>query len=1054
MYSLWNFFLSRRAFTTLVISALLIGGIYSVIALPKESNPEVVVPIGIVTTVLPGATAADVERLITDKLEPPIRNVANIDTVTSSSQQGVSIITAQFLASADVDVAIQDLRNAVEGARGELPSDAELPTVAKFDFQNQPILTIGIGTELAPETLTALGDDLKEALLSVEGVSRIEVAGTPERQVSVIVNREALALNNIRIEQIMSALRNNNASAPAGTITIAGVDYPIQFEGDIIDVEAIRTTPLVTPSGDITVGDVATIIDGFEKSTTRSRIYVQGGESQFALTLLVYKSTGGSILAVSNRVKERLAELDNTLLAGSEAVITFDAADEVQKSIRELVIAGLQTTGLVLFVLFIAIGLKDAIVASLAIPLSFTIAFLGMYATGNTINFISLFALIIAIGILVDSGIVVVEGIHTNREKGMDRYEATRKVLRDFGWPLIAGTMTTVAVFVPLFFLSGIIGEFVKSIPFTIVVVLFASIVVALGFLPSIALNLIKHETSPFARMRERLWSAIGIWYRKRMEQLFARRLLQWLFYGFLTVSFVGAFILPISGALPVVMFPPSDADLFYVEIELPQATTLDETDAITKQVEEIVARTPFLTSFTTTVGATSAFNSNGAGAGAKFANITANLEEKRDGVTSLALTEALRAQLADADFKNATVSVFDVEGGPPSGAPIVIKIWSDDLDTLALATETLEGVVENTPGTRDVTSSLSNDGTELQLTIDRDRANEYGLSSSDIAGTIRAAVSGIETTQVRINGEDIDVRVMFDLNPNFTSPNDVSVATADEIRTIPIATSRGVIPLGSLVTITADRTSAVISHEDGERIGTVQSYVIETANVIEVTNAIRATLEHTTLPDGVRLTYGGEDEEIQQTFTEMLVALIAGFILMFAILVLEFDTFRKSLRLLSAIPLSLTGVLWGLWIAGQPLSFTAFLGIIALAGVMINHGILLLDAMNTKEKDEPHLTPDELVLQTAESRVRPILLTTVTTVVGMIPLTLVSALWAPLAFTIAFGLLYGTLLTLVFIPLLSYRAKKNREKKGNLIQRILLFSLRLNKHTGASNIT
>lgn len=1029
MYWLWNFFLTRRAFTILTMAALLVAGGYALLAMPKESNPEVIVPIGVVSTVLPGATAADVERLVTDKLEPAIRNVADIDEVTSSSRQGVSIITAQFIASADIDTSIEDLRNAVEGSRSELPSDAEVPVVTKVDFQDQPILIVGVGTELAPETLTKLGEDLKDNLISVDGVSRVEVSGTYERQISVIVHKELLTTHNVRVEQIISALRSANTSVPAGTITIDGIDYPIQFEGDISDVESVRNTPISTPTGEITVGDIATVIDGFKDASTISRIKVNDGESQFALTLFVYNSAGGNILSVSKKVKERLTELEDTILQGSSAVVTYDSAEEVQNSITDLVTAGLQTVGLVLLVLFIAIGLKDSIVAALAIPFSFMIAFLGMYATGNTINFVSLFALIIAIGILVDSGIVIVEGIHTNREKGMNRYDAARKAIKNFGWPLIAGTMTTVAVFVPLFFLSGIIGEFVKSIPFTVVVVLLASIVVALGFVPSIALHLIKGAESPMAIKRDQIWEQIGHWYRRKMKRLFEKRSLQWAFYGFLAVSFIGAFILPISGALKVVMFPSSDFDLFYIEVELPQATTLLETDAVARQVEQIAGETPFLESLTTTVGETSAFNPNGAGAGTKFANITVNLKEDRNGLTSLEITDALREKYAAIDFGKASVSVFDAEGGPPSGAPIVVKIWSGDTDKLALATEMVERVVEDTTGTRDITSSLSNDGTELQIGIDREKANEYGLSTADVASTLRAAVAGTEATKVRIEGEDVEVRVMFDLNPDFTGPSDVAVATADEIRSIPIATQLGVVPLGSLTTITADRTSAVIRHEDGQRIGNVSSYLMEGANAIEVTNAIREATAELNLPEGVTLTFGGEDEEIQRTFTEMLIALIAGLVLMFTILVLEFDTFRKPLRLLSAIPLSLTGVLWGLWLMGQPLSFTAFLGIIALAGVMINHGILLLDAMNKREVAEPDLPADEMVLLTAQSRVRPIILTTITTVIGMMPLVFVDAFWAPLAFTIAFGLLYGTILTLVFIPLLSYRAKIKREQ-------------------------
>lgn len=1034
MYPLWNFFLSRRAFTILTMVSLVLAGAAALIAIPKESTPEVIIPIGVVTTVLPGATAADVERLVTDELEPAIRNVANIDTVTSSSRAGVSIITAQFIASANIETAIQDLRNAVEGARSDLPSDAEVPTVTKVDFQNQPILTVGIGTDLAPETLTELGDDLRDDLISIAGVSRVEVTGVKPRQISVILNRSALAQHNLRAEQVINTLRASNASAPAGVLTVDGVDYPIQFDGDVVDVDTIRALPLSTPSGEVTIGDVATIINGFEKSTSLSRIQVPGNESQFALTLNIYKSAGGSILEVSDRVKERLGELETSLLQGSEAVITYDAAEEVRISISELTTSGIQTILLVLVVLLVAIGFKEAILAALSIPLSFTIAFVGMYITGNTVNFISLFALIIAIGILVDSGIVIVEGIHTNRAKGLSPHEAARKVLKDFSWPLIAGTMTTVAVFVPLFFLSGILGQFVKSIPFTIVVVLLASIVVALGFLPTLALKIIRHEESPFAQKRERLWTRLALWYRARMEILFKKRSLQRALYALLALSFVGAFALPITGALKVAMFPPSDLDLFYVEIELPQATTLAETDAVARRIEALVAETPFLKSITTTVGATSVFNANGAGDGSKYANITVNLLEERHGLTSLEITDALRRTVAELDLENASVSVFDAEGGPPSGAPIVIKIWSDDSDTLATVTEQIEIIAETTEGTRDVTSSLANDGTELTIALNRDLANEYGLSTADIASTLRTAIAGTDAITVRENGTESDVRVQFDLNPAFTGPEDLTSASAEEINNIPIATSRGVVPLGSLVTITASRTSSVISHEDGNRIGSVNAYLAEGANVVEVTNAIRTATDALTLPKGVRVTYGGEDEEIRKTFTEMLVALIAGLVLMFAILVLEFDTFSTSLRLLSAIPLSLTGVLWGLWIAGQPLSFTAFLGIIALAGVIINHGILLLDALNARRETAKDTTPEVLVLDTAESRLRPILLTTITTVVGMIPLTLVSAMWAPLAFTIAFGLLYGTLLTLVYIPLLSYRRELKRTRTRTTI--------------------
>lgn len=1023
MYSLWNFFLTRRAFTILTMVSLLASGLYAIIAMPKESSPEVVIPIGMVTTVLPGATASDVERLITDKLEPAVRNVPNIDKVTSVSQQGVSVITAQFLASADIDIALNDLRTAVDGVKNELPSDAEEPTVAKMDFQNQPVLMVGVSTDLSPTTLAQLGEDLKDDLTGVSGVSRVEVSGIRSREVSVIIHKDALAQHNLRAEQVISALRSANASVPAGSLTIDGVDYPVQFEGNITNVEDIRNIPVATPSGSIRLSDVASIIDGFEKPQTISRLSEGGDDMTYALTLNIYKASGGNILEATDNAIKRIEELRGTLLKGSDVVIIYDAGEEVRKSINELVRAGIETIILVTIVLFISIGIREAFVAALSVPLSFVIAFLGMWATGNTINFVSLFALIIAIGILVDSAIVVVEALHTNRENGLSKMDAARKAIRDFGWPLIAGTMTTIAVFVPLFFLSGIIGQFIKSIPFTIIVVLLASIVVALGFVPLIALAVLTHEESKLAIYREKLWVRIGSIYREKMEWLFKEKKWQRIFFAFLAVSFIFAMSLPVTGLLKSVMFPPSDVDLAYLEVELPQATTLRETDAAARIVEAEIAKTPHLSSYMTTVGSGSLFNASGAQSGSKFANITLNLDPDRpEDITSEEIVADLRQRLASINLPAAKITVSSADSGPPSGAPIAVKVWSGDSASLASATEQLEKLIENTEGTRDISSSLANDGTELRIEVDRAKAEEYGLSAFDVASTLRTAIAGTEATKVRIDGDDVNVRVTFDLNSEFVNPEDTVIATADTIATVPVTTSRGTIPLGSLIVITAGRTSAAINHEDGQRVSQVTAYVDEGANAVDITNKIRTESEKMSLPSGVRLSYGGEDEEIKKTFTEMLIALVAGLVMMFAVLVLEFNSFRTSLRLLAAIPLSLTGVLIGLFIAGQALSFTAFLGIIALGGVLINHGILLLDVLNHLKAENIGGDPMKIVLDASSSRLRPIILTTITTIIGMIPLTFVSAMWAPLAFTVAFGLLYGTILTLVFIPLLSYR--------------------------------
>lgn len=1020
--------LTRSAFTKLLIVALIVAGVYALTAMPKESTPEIKIPIGIVSTVLPGATAADVERLITDELEPAVRNVANIDKVTSQSRAGVSVITAEFIASADIETSIQDLRNAVEGAKRNLPTDAESPTVTKVDFSNQPVLIVAIGSDLHPAALTKLGDDLKDDLVNVPGISKVEVEGTRAREIALITDKDALLQYGISPLQIVGAVSAANASAPAGSLTIDNVSYPIQFKGDITSLEDIINAPIQTSGGTIKVSDVARVVDGFAEARTISRLYIDGKQTQYALTLNIYKSSGGNILAAADNAKDRLKELESTLLAGSDYVVAFDGSDDVRKSISELTRAGLETIVLVGILLLVTIGLRESIVAVLSIPLSFVIAFIGMWLTGNTINFISLFALIIAIGVLVDSGIVVVEGIHTNREKGMDKIAAAQKAIRDFGWPLIAGTMTTVAVFVPLFFLSGILGQFVKGIPFTIVMVLIASIVVALGFVPLIALYLLKHSESAFSQYREKLWHSLETLYSGMLKQFFRVKKLRVMFYTFLAFALGGGFALVGTGTLPAILFANDDVDFFTVDIELPQASTLAATDEVARQVEEFIqTETPYLSSVQTTVGGTSALSQNPQ-SGGKYASFTVNLVDGDEReATSEEITKALRAKLATKTWpNNATVRIADVVAGPPSDAPVVIKVWSNDSAKLAEATEIVENALKQRTDTRDVTSSLANDGTELAISIDRTRARDYGLSTADVAQTLRAAIAGIEATKVRIDGDDIEVRVRVALNEEYVQPEDTILATADSIAQIPIATMRGSVPLGTFLSTTANRSSSVINHEDGMRVSAVNAQLNPGGNAIEITNAFATDEASLGLPEGVSLTYGGDSEQIMKTFTEMAVALVTGIVLMFAIIVLEFDAIVQSGRLLAVVPLSLAGVLWMLFFMGQPLSFTAFLGIIALAGVLINHGILLIDGINVRKKRAGYADAETLILDAATSRLRPIILTTIATSAGMVPLTLVNATWAPLAFTIMGGLLYGTILTLLYVPLRSLNAEQN----------------------------
>lgn len=1029
MHSLWLFFLKKRAFTYMIMTVLTLVGFYSLLVIPKESAPEVVVPVGIVTTVLRGGAGEDVEKLVTNKLEEEIINVENIDKVTSSSQEGVSVITAQFNASADIEKSIQDLKDAVDRAKTKLPSDADEPNVTKVNFSQQPILILSISQDLSPAGLTRLGDDLEKEIRKVKGVSQVDILGTRKKQVQVVLRKDKLATYGVSINQVIAAISGANASFPIGSITVADVDYPIKFSGSIDEANQVPDITLTTPTGSIIyLRDIAFVADGLESPRTFSRVSVDGEPSQNALTLNIYKKTGGDVTEIGDAVKAKIESLKSSMLLDANVVVSFDGGDQVTKDLRELSRVGLETVILVMLVLLLTIGWREAVVAGLSIPLSFVIAFIGLYASGNTINFISLFSLILAIGILVDSGIVVAEGIHTRIKIYGTVSEAAIATIKEYAWPLIAGTMTTVAVFAPLFFLSGIVGQFISSIPFTIIFVLMASIFVALGMVPLLATVLTKDSKkhNRFVELQEEWFLKIKAWYMGFLGSILRDRKKQNKFLLALGIAFIASIALPISGLLKVQFFPQDDQGLLFVTIEMPQGTPLLQTDLAVRKVEEILYDEKYVTSFVTTVGAGSAFTGDGnTGANTKIANITVLLSDKNDrDKDSTEIMDTVRRDLSG--INDADVKVDQGNNGPPSGSPVRILFKGDDLEMLSLLTSKAETILQGIPGTRDVETSLRDNGTQFEITVDRAKASLSGLTATQVAQVLRASIAGTTATTIKKQGEDIDVLVKVDLNANFINPEDTIKTTLDTIKQLSIATPNGTVLLGSFITTKVSESRAVISHEDNKRIASVSSQLTDGATALEVVAQFKKQEATLKVPAGIEIDYGGENEDVESTFKEMVFALLAGMAGMLAILVLEFNSFRYAFYLLFTIPLSLIGVLGGLTLTGQTLSFSSMLGLIALAGVIINHAIILLDSILHRlahEKEQEH--PDSLynvIVESSSVRLRPIVLTTVTTVVGMIPLAGVSALWGPLAFAIMFGLMFAMILTLILIPMFFYR--------------------------------
>lgn len=1024
MHAVWSFFIRKNNVSYLLIVALVVFGLFSLITLPRESSPEVTVPIGVVSVSLSGASALDIETLITNAIEERLRNnLDNVKNLTSTSREGFSSVVVEFDARADIDASMQKLKDEIDNVKSDLPDGATDPTVTQVDLNSDPILTFAVSGNLPQRAFFERAEELETDIEGIEGVSDVSVSGKQDRQVHVIVNKESLSTFGLTIAEVISSISATNNTLPAGGIIVDDIAYNVQFEGGIDDPQEIADIAILRAGGKpIYVRDIAEVIDGFEEPTSISRASIAGEPSRRSLFFNVFKQSGGDITKITTAVNERLEarQAPGEPLFGLETLVMFDMGAFLLKDLQNLMLSGLQTVLLVMVILFLTIGWREALIAGSAIPLSFLIAFIGLSASGNTLNFISLFSLILAVGILVDSAIVMVEGIHTRMKQRMDKREAAFATIKEFHWPLTSGTMTTIAVFAPLFLISGIVGEFIKAIPFTIIFVLLASLLVALGLIPLIASMLMRRRVTSRGEARQEKYAAqLQAWYSGVLRTFLQTRRYKITFVVGLVAAFVVAIALPITGLVKVIFFDQGDADFVIVEIELPQGTTLSQTDIEARRVEEILYTEPDIDAFTVTSGAGSAFGSRSAGS--KFASAFLLLSDANERQrTSLEIIDSLREKVSI--IETSEVRVNQPSNGPPVGTPIVIKFIGKDLEALNRTAERAANLLAEIPGTADTTSSTKDDHIEFVLTVDKAKAAELGLNSQTISQTLRASINGIKATTVNTIDDDIDVIVKLNLNAAYQTPHDTNRATIDAVRGLELQTPEGSILLGSVLDTNVGNGNAVIRHEDGVRIATAGSEVASGGNVRQITQAFRDRLNELALPAGVEVAFGGENEETNQSFREMGVAFVIGVVVMFAILMLQFNSLRHAVYTLSVIPTALIGIFFGLLITGKALSFPSLMGLIALSGIVVNNSIILIDTINNVRRRNPEKAIQDIVIEGATSRLRPVLLTTVTTVIGISPLIFASELWAPLAFSIIFGLSFTVVITLLMIPMLYHR--------------------------------
>ncbi|MFP4514670.1 MAG: efflux RND transporter permease subunit [Parcubacteria group bacterium] len=1015
-----GFFITNYRFTYLIMLLIIVFGFFAIFTLPKEAQPEVKVPYAVITTTFPGASPSDTETLITNKIESEIKNLEKLNNYSSTSGLGFSSVFVEYDAEADLQDSFQKLREAVDRAKPKLPNDASSPEVTEIRLSDMPIVTYSLVGDYSDSELKKYADKLQEELESVADVSKVEIIGGLEREFQIIVDETKLSTYNLSLGQIVNAIGNTNFNLPAGVIEIDEYRYGVRIKGKITEASDLNSLVITTYNDSpVFLEDVATIKDTYKEKATESRIAYPNQEPQNTISLQVYKKVGGNILNIVDNSEDAISSLKNNNVLPSTIKVekTNDNSKYIKEDLSILGGSAIQTFILIALILLAILSLRGAVITALAVPIAFLMSFIFLMLQDMTINSMVLFSLVLSLGLMVDNAIVVIEGINEYVVKHKRNvYEAAILSVWNFKAAITSGTLTTVSAFFPMLLVSGIMGEYISIIPKTLIVTLLSSLFVALIIIPTLVTRFLKVKTNGNGGGRNKKrhqyinkqMSKLAVKYRKQLSNILPSKKKRRTIIVSAWILFLITIAIPVSGLMRIQMFPQIDFEYFYVNIELPTGSSLEKTKEITVKAEEKVAEIPELQNYVTTIGTEISADMMSSSDSRNKATITVNVSEKDERErTSFAIAESLREEIKD--IQGAELSVNEVAAGPPSGAPIEVRIFSDNSKTLSTYSEKVLKYFQNVENAINIETSLSNASGEFVFTIDRQKASYYSLNTSSIASTVRNALSGTTASTVNLNDEDIEIIVKY-AKQDFTN--------IDDIKNLLIINQKGEeIPLKQVANLNLEPSLLAIEHKNGKQIATVTAELKKGANLQEITQNFKEEIQTYDLPDNSSIEIGGETEDIEKSYMEMFYSMIIAIFLIGAILILQFNSFKQPLIILFSLPLAIIGVILGLFAIGQAFSIAVFIGIVSLSGIVVNDAIVLIDRINKNIKDG--LEFNEAVIEGGIARMQPILITSITTIAGIAPLIYANEMWRGLSLAVIFGLIFSTLLNLIIVPIL-----------------------------------
>ena len=1005
MKSLPRFSVDQPVLVNLLMVGIFVGGLFALFEMPQELNPNVSFNWVFVEIPYPGASPREVEDLVVIPVEKELDKIEKVTEISSSAGEGWAFFLIKFddVSESEFTTKLQEVRLQVDNA--SIPEETEDPVLMDFGSDDFiPVVSIGVTFDGDPEIVGAVADNLADEIESIGDVAKIQVSGLEEREIWVEVDPVKLNGQNLTLGAVVQALARRNVNFPGGSVTIGRSEFQVRTVGRFESPEEIERVVLKTdPLGRIVyLKDVATVRQVRAENTVISRL---NGRS--AITISVSKKAGGSTFDVVDEIKEIVEDYRRRSPEGIDFSITIDTTRYISRILGVLRNNALIGIVFIFGILFLFLGPSNAGLAALGIPLSFLVTFVLMHLTGNTINGSSVFAMIIVLGIIVDDAIIVLENVHSQRQTGKPLREAVIDGTSEVLGPVTSGILTTIAAFLPLMLLPGIMGKFMRVIPFVVSLALLSSLFEATVILPSHI-----NDWTGGSTRHKKTELGLYLWLKEhyvRALRGFLRR--RYLVVVIMVVILIGsALLIPLVG---VEMFGHEDLGHFTVLVKLPEGTSLEETDRVISKIEASALRLP-AEEVRYIEASSGLYQGNNEwlirkNVGQVVVSLVESSERERT-------TDEIIAALRDSIASVSGISSVEFEkpsSGPPSSKPLSIRLTGKYLEELRSATADLKAVLAGVEGVYDIQDDFPQGTQEIRVHIDEERAALYGLAPREIALELHTAISGLTATTFREGDEDIDVVVKLREDSN---------NSLESVRGLRLTTFTGAtVPLSDVARITVHDATSEIKRRDLKRTIIVGADIDESKTTVD--RAVREATSHFAeigrRYTDITLEVGGEFEEFTEFLGDLERLFAIGLILIYLILGTQFRSYLQPLTILCTVPFAFIGAMVGLLVAGDKFGIVTLFGVVALAGIVVNDAIVMISFINNARRAGRDRW--ESIIEGGAKRLRPIILTSVTTIGGLLPTAVgiggTSEVWRPLANTIAWGLLFSTVLTLLVIP-------------------------------------